>query len=184
MNPFAFSSSPSASSVPIVTSPRSNRTLQLPQVPERQALSISTPQSSAPSKIDFAPVHSMDLPAREKVTLNLGASDTSASVFGIRLAVPKASSLRFSLATPSSSIAAFVASIIGTGPQMCTRRDWISGTQAAMNCLSMRPTRPGHGSSPGRLIATWMCKLSCFSESPSISFAKMKSLGVRKPRRK
>src|SRR6516164_8259588 len=91
MYPSALSSSVSASSTAILTLPDTSLTRQEPQVPDRQALSMKTPASSATSRI-VAPTGTGAVVSEAwNTTLPATSVDAAPFAVGSRLTVPNAS---------------------------------------------------------------------------------------------
>src|SRR6266496_878398 len=142
----------------MVTWPDNSFTRQVPQVPTRQELSISTPISSATSRITLSGGNGADLSDTEKVTVgreislpSKGAVGTVGRIgSGLPKAGPNASVFIRPLGTPSPNNIFFATSIIGTGPQMCTSRDATSGTVWTISSLVRRPIGPFQSGHSGR----------------------------------
>jgi len=79
-------------------------------------------------------------PEARKKALPAISVDPASFADGSRLTVPNASLLIWAGGTPSETSAALTASIIGGGPQTCTRWAARSGTVEASRAASIRPT--------------------------------------------
>src|SRR6516165_10316714 len=137
MQPSTLSRVVSASSTAIVTLPEKSLTRHEPHVPERHALSIKTSAPSAASRIVSSARTGAVVCDVRKTTFPAISLEALPFAVGLRLTVPKASVFISTLGTPRSRSAAFIASIISAGPQMCTLRRAMSDTVDASNAASM-----------------------------------------------
>src|SRR5262249_2440105 len=99
-------------------------------VPERHALSMSTPASSATSRIVKSSGTGLRVSDARNVTVPETAAVRALFAVGSRVTVPKASVLISPGRAPSPSKSRLTSSIMDGGPQTCARRRAISGTHS------------------------------------------------------
>src|SRR4029453_15810634 len=102
-------------------------------VPERHALSMKMPASSATSRMVASTAAGALAPEAGKRIGRPVAVERALFAVGSRVTVPNASVLTWVSGTPNPRSAALTASIMDGGPQICGRRAAIFGTTDVSN---------------------------------------------------